>query len=517
MTMYSVMGADGQRYGPVDIATLRAWVTEGRVTADTQVVLGPSGEAQPASALPELADLLSPPAPPPARPRASPLLVGLAAAAVVGLVIVGLPLAFVWAARAANPPSPVEPRGPATWNYRLWDEGDHAVLDMDGATVVFTDRRCRSVANGTVPLRGSDPWQGRRPGRDQPYEMYIRDDVLYIRLADRTVRVEQGGKRLVAGGQAFDLTGGKPLIVIRRDGSATTGVPTIAPDLPPASAYALVLETWRSDQEAAEHLVDEYVRRYPKDQPLAFFQAACIRSRFDLEGARETMTRAIALAPDTPQARCMQCVIALDPRVDVDRAFVDLQGLARQHPEDPVILWMLAVECRHLHRNEEGAQAYATLLKRAGPGGAMVHQTYANILTELGRHREALPHRFTACRLEPAKWSYEGLAITLRHLGYRHAASQVLLRSTETPPKPLSKPAAMVFSLRERQRLFDLDAALTARLLRAAGNQAISRNRPEFARFLKEHGVTEDQMMEIYAEGMEARWDLRHRRGPRSR
>ena len=31
--MYYVIGADGQQYGPIDEATVRGWLGEGRVTA----------------------------------------------------------------------------------------------------------------------------------------------------------------------------------------------------------------------------------------------------------------------------------------------------------------------------------------------------------------------------------------------------------------------------------------------------------------------------------------------------
>lgn len=36
--MYSVVGSDGQVYGPVDMATLTQWIAEGRVTPTTNLV-----------------------------------------------------------------------------------------------------------------------------------------------------------------------------------------------------------------------------------------------------------------------------------------------------------------------------------------------------------------------------------------------------------------------------------------------------------------------------------------------
>ena len=36
--MYSVIGVDGQVYGPVDMETLRLWIAEGRVTRDSNMI-----------------------------------------------------------------------------------------------------------------------------------------------------------------------------------------------------------------------------------------------------------------------------------------------------------------------------------------------------------------------------------------------------------------------------------------------------------------------------------------------
>jgi hypothetical protein len=53
MNEYSMQGADGSWYGPVDLDTLRDWAREERVVADTLVRVG-DGEPMAAGALPEL-------------------------------------------------------------------------------------------------------------------------------------------------------------------------------------------------------------------------------------------------------------------------------------------------------------------------------------------------------------------------------------------------------------------------------------------------------------------------------
>ena len=72
--MYYVIGADGQQYGPIDEATVRGWLGEGRVGAASLSFR--TGDAQwiPLRDRPELADVLSVPSPvvPPVAPPAGP-------------------------------------------------------------------------------------------------------------------------------------------------------------------------------------------------------------------------------------------------------------------------------------------------------------------------------------------------------------------------------------------------------------------------------------------------------------
>lgn len=52
--MYSVIGSDGQTYGPVDVNTLKNWCAEGRVTPATNIIDGVSGRTMRASDLQDL-------------------------------------------------------------------------------------------------------------------------------------------------------------------------------------------------------------------------------------------------------------------------------------------------------------------------------------------------------------------------------------------------------------------------------------------------------------------------------
>ncbi len=70
--MYYVIGTDGNQYGPVDEATLRTWIAEGRVTAAS--LSFKTGETlwSPLKDRPEFASLAPSPASPSAPPAAGP-------------------------------------------------------------------------------------------------------------------------------------------------------------------------------------------------------------------------------------------------------------------------------------------------------------------------------------------------------------------------------------------------------------------------------------------------------------
>jgi hypothetical protein len=58
--MYTIIGTDGQQYGPVTAEQLRVWIREGRVTGETLAQTEVTGVWQQLSTFPEFADILTP-------------------------------------------------------------------------------------------------------------------------------------------------------------------------------------------------------------------------------------------------------------------------------------------------------------------------------------------------------------------------------------------------------------------------------------------------------------------------
>jgi hypothetical protein len=54
-SQYKVLGADGKEYGPVSAPDLRRWIAEGRVNAQSQLMVEGGTEWRPLSSFPELA------------------------------------------------------------------------------------------------------------------------------------------------------------------------------------------------------------------------------------------------------------------------------------------------------------------------------------------------------------------------------------------------------------------------------------------------------------------------------
>jgi hypothetical protein len=74
-TTYSIIGADGQQYGPVTLSQLKSWIADGRVTGNTQVTRNDQGSWLPAAQWAELGLAQSSPgAAPVLRGAGNPLL-----------------------------------------------------------------------------------------------------------------------------------------------------------------------------------------------------------------------------------------------------------------------------------------------------------------------------------------------------------------------------------------------------------------------------------------------------------
>jgi Tfp pilus assembly protein PilF len=173
-------------------------------------------------------------------------------------------------------------------------------------------------------------------------------------------------------------------------------------------------------------------------QRVVFLAAACQRSRFDIDNAAPLFRLVRLIDPTTPEGECAACILSLDApnavNASTDGSLARLRNLVEANGDDPILRWMIAVECRHLNRNEEGVKHYEELLKKWSPGPVLVHQTYANLLDAIKQHERALEQRQIAVKLEPAGWAYDGLGNTLHALGRLKEASEAAAEAIRLEP-----------------------------------------------------------------------------------
>ncbi len=214
--------------------------------------------------------------------------------------------------------------------------------------------------------------------------------------------------------------------------------PTTAPTSAPAlSGTAVRVEAMRllsaGKQADAEQLIFDEARDRPTLRTV-FFAAVLVRSRFELEQADRMFGLVARSKPDSVEGRTARLVIAIDGGENVDDNVQALDQLTDAQPNDPLVLWMVAVECRQLHRNRAGIDRYRRLLKMLTPGPALVHQTLGNLLLDDGQPAAALAEYDIAIGMEPAAWDYNCRGNALKRLGRPDEAAAAYRKATELDP-----------------------------------------------------------------------------------
>jgi tetratricopeptide (TPR) repeat protein len=174
----------------------------------------------------------------------------------------------------------------------------------------------------------------------------------------------------------------------------------------------------------------------PLDVEDAFLMAAVTRSRFEVDQADVWFQYVSQSAADTPHRAAAQCMLRLDQADgQISPDYTALCELSYEDPSDPLLLWLLGIECRSNRLSFEGVRHYQHLCELWKPGPVLVHQTFANELEDAGQLDQALEHRLIAVKLEPAPWDYDGLGNTLTALKRWREADDAYTHSTGLEPE----------------------------------------------------------------------------------
>ena len=206
-----------------------------------------------------------------------------------------------------------------------------------------------------------------------------------------------------------------------------------------SKAFSLAFQAWSTGhQDQAESMLTKDVLEFPYDQHLAFFDAACTRSRWLIDESRPKLITVGSLFPGSAEGLAAGYILNVDSGTDVVASFNGMEGLVTKYPGDVLLLWMTAVECRQLQKDNVGKprgavavnlgiQLYGLLLTRIhGVGPSMVHQTYGNLLFDMGFPQTAVIQHRIAVKLEPAPYTCQALIMDLDKLRATASNSLVL-------------------------------------------------------------------------------------------
>jgi ankyrin repeat protein/thioredoxin-like negative regulator of GroEL len=212
-----------------------------------------------------------------------------------------------------------------------------------------------------------------------------------------------------------------------RDG----GAPDLSPDQAAARADDLL---GKGEQGVAEDLLFDLAPRHRDHARLVFLLGACIRSRFQVAEAAPVLAHVATLAPESKEGLCAALILHMDADHEAARAFDALRLLIELNPDDLVLRWMLAVQCRARNSNHEGVLHYGRLAQVWRPGPVLMNQTYANLLDAIDSHEQALARRRVAVGKEREHWSVSSMAITLMDLERYDEAEPLLREAIQAAP-----------------------------------------------------------------------------------
>jgi len=188
-------------------------------------------------------------------------------------------------------------------------------------------------------------------------------------------------------------------------------------------------------QGEAEALIAWATQRYFDDADLLFAKGVLERSRWDKSAAELWFGLARRQGAHSYIREASLLLLRLDRRNPKESDLLNLIRLSNEHPDDVYLLWLSAIQCREQKKADLGRTQYEKLLTHFKVGPILLHQTYANILTEdFKEYDKALEHRYLAVALEAKHWSLRGLGDTLMKLKRYDEACAVFARAVQLEP-----------------------------------------------------------------------------------
>jgi tetratricopeptide (TPR) repeat protein len=205
----------------------------------------------------------------------------------------------------------------------------------------------------------------------------------------------------------------------------------VAPDDPAAHQLAAVIALQRGEFAEAARAATASLARRPDHAPTLVVAGRAARSADDLAGAAAFFARAVALAPERPDAAFLQCVTLLQLR---DRQAANLlPQLLERFPTDAEG-WLLVGDALQRAEQPEAALLAFSRAAQAAPSH-VPHGRRGALLESLGRTAEAVGAYRAAIALAPENdEALFKLGVCLRRLGDRDGAAAALTRAAALGP-----------------------------------------------------------------------------------
>ncbi len=189
-----------------------------------------------------------------------------------------------------------------------------------------------------------------------------------------------------------------------------------------------IIDLWKNgEQKDAEHQLS---LTKSTNAELLFLKGLFERSRFDVEESNLLFSEVIKKYPKTWESLVATEIRSIDIMNTPEDSYLKLRSLSNEHPEDPLLNWIVGMMSREMSKNPKarvsldnleivqiGIQHYRRLIKELPACSSLIAQSYANLLEEIGLWEEELVYRKIASEKEPSAWATSALGNTYWRLG----------------------------------------------------------------------------------------------------
>lgn len=185
----------------------------------------------------------------------------------------------------------------------------------------------------------------------------------------------------------------------------------------------------------AERIVDQFVTKREDADNLSYLMGTFLRSRMNLQMADQYYEQAAHRNPQSVYGKVSLLIAEIEHRRDIKQNLESFKSYIEKNPDDPILLWSLALEYQRLGMTKFSEETYRKVMEKMKPGPVLMYEGLATCLDRQNRFKDSVELRKKEVELEPAAWSYQSLASTLSYLERYPEAEEAFGKAVEMDPK----------------------------------------------------------------------------------